>query len=347
MFGKTKLKTLGPAEASLTKYEKTEQAIAGAVAGLQPLIEQRQSAERNLRDAEIAATTGEGGNLEKSRKQVDGAHRAIDEAAGRLRGLRGRLIAGGGELASQHELLAGELPSHHATIREQFAAEWTAACEVFGKVLSKRAALEQLTGNPLDLPQPAAGPHDLGEMARPSQVLDGIRAAIQNIAELSRTRRAAAPMPGETMFDPQGIYQLRHAAGELQPGTLVLECSFPPGELAQLVSAGWAIEAQDPQEIAGRQAARNAARKLKADADAEEARKRQAAEAILKAEIYVDAERRDPRLKWRDGMERKDPNERTRAEFNADEAKRRARPAGPAAQVAADRAAIEAMIDHA
>jgi hypothetical protein len=274
MFGKPRLRSLGPAEAALSTYRKIEQAIEQGVKDLEPLIQRRQEAERSLRDAEIAAATGEGAELPKAQKAVEAALKAIDAQASRLRGLRGRLSARAPELIAAHGALKAELPSYAEAVKEEFAREWEKAVQAFSVALSRRAAIEKLIGESLPLPAPAAGPCDLGDLGKPHAVLGDLRAGIESIASMGRAWPVVAPVPGTpiTPFDPQGIYILRHPASGLPEGTLVVDCSFPEGQLAHLVSAGWAVPAVDPEVQQGLWAARQAARVLKQEEEEAERR---------------------------------------------------------------------------
>jgi hypothetical protein len=174
-------------------------------------------------------------------------------------------------------------------------------------------------------------------------VLTGLQNAIESLAAMGLSRPAvAAPGTVLNIFDPRAVYVLRKPVGGLEAGALVVPASLQEGLLAWLVAMSTtAVLAPDPEAQAGHEAAWNAVRKIKAEADAVELRKHQAIEAELKRKIRAEDEKRDPSLRWVEGSERKDPNERTRSQFNEDQAKRR----GPAAQVASDRASIEAMVD--
>lgn len=258
MFGKTKLKTLGPAEAALADYNKTGGVIAQQVAGLPPLIQKRLDAEKELANAKAAQALGEPADVPRAEKRLQGALAVLEDKADLLRGLRSRLLALSGRLAETQQHLNGDLPEHERELKEGFSTKWRKAIGSFEVLLGERQALEGLLGGKLDLPEPSPASFDVAEIARPHEVVKGLQAAVQDIGQMAQVAaRSHAPTltPGASLinYNPDGVYVLRRATRGLTEGTLVLDASFSAGRLESLVETEWAKPWRDPevQKLAG------------------------------------------------------------------------------------------------
>lgn len=346
MFRKsTSLKSLPAAEAVLEQFTKLDQAIGLRVVGLHPLIRQRLEAERELRNAEAAVAIGEQADAQKVQKRAVAARADLDRAADVLRGLRARQAALGGELVGAREQLSGEMPEHRAAVAEDFRAEWQKAVASFSAVLSRRAAIERICG-PLDLPEATAGTCELeSEVLRPNLALSGLASAIKTLASAADAAKSessiTAPVLGTVavLYDATRVYRLTRATRGLEKDMLVVDASFSEGRLRHLVECGWAVPVRDRDVDRGLRDAKEAAERITREVDFAEKRRLDADSEKRQAERRTEDERRDPSLRWRDGMERRDPND-----VNTSPPRRVVSDSGPAAEVAAGREQIERMV---
>jgi hypothetical protein len=252
--------------AVLERKEKIESAIQSEVLALSGLIENRLQADREFRRMECAAAIGEGAlALPKAQKAAADARSALDQASLRVGGFRAQLGEQGTVLVEKHADLSAEIPKHHARIAEAFAREWAAVVSAFSLALGRRAAIEQLIGQPLNLPEPVVTPADLGDMAVPSKTLKAVEAAIQRIGAF----QDIAQRPLKFHYDRSGVYKLtsdRMVSRGLPKGMIVVDASFEPGRLAQLIELEEARPVADHDIIPGVAVAAAKAEQIKRDA---------------------------------------------------------------------------------
>lgn len=277
---KNESEPLQAAGAVLASYEKLDQTIAAEVANLQPLIGELQTAERELRDSEVAAVLGEQSSVTpaKARKRLDESRGAIEVAGRKLEGLRARLLIITAECPAMHTGLTEVLPAHIAKIADAFEPEWAEACARFGVALGRRQAIERLTGATMMLsdPSPAAAALE-PELTRPFEAAAKLEAAIEHATKMHSATRS------DTILDPHKVYQLCHDARGLPSGALVLSCTYPAGRLAHLLDVKWAMPARDRAADSAMFAIKQAKLQIeeaerKRLADIEEARGKEAAE---------------------------------------------------------------------
>lgn len=276
MFGRKSKAETEAATAVLEAYRRIEAAIEMDVANL-PVLELVE-AERELQNAEVGELFGEqpAAHAAKAQKRVAGARAAIDNAARRLQGLRGRLLTAVAAMPGPHDALMRKLPEHNQAIKTAFEVEWRTACESFGKILGRRAAIEQALGEVMNLPEPSPITAEIEpEIVRPHQQLAELKRCIEKAAE-AETR---VPSRGAAEIDRYWVHVLKQDCRGLPAGTLVIRDTFPDGVLAWLVQIKLAQPWTDPQESAARNTARAA--KLALD-DAERARQAERIEADAK-----------------------------------------------------------------
>jgi hypothetical protein len=244
---------LSAAEVILQRKEKIELAINGEVAGLSGLIAERLATEREFRKLECqAAIGGPASGLKEARKSVADAQAALDSATAKLGGYRMQLGEMGTDLVRDYEQLAAELPQYNARIIGAFAEEWAAALASWSQMLGRRAAIEGVLGQSLDLPDPVAVPAELGDLARPHETVTALSAAIKSIARAKSI--SERPLKSGTFYDPTRIYKLvsdRWESQGLPKGTFVVDASFEPGRLAQILEFEEARPILDRDQIPG------------------------------------------------------------------------------------------------
>ncbi len=252
------------AENVLAARGKRIAAIASEVSKLTEFLALLLAAETCLQEAEASEAVGEAstGTVAKARARVEAIRRDIEAVSSRLAGLRRSAASYGPEMAQRHDALAGEIPERNRALAEAFTAEWKDATERFALMLSKRAAIEKVLGQKLTLPNPTPTDFDLGEVAKPDQLLIALNQAVQS----------AGAVAVETGPDPRGILKpfvpgalyvmdrdFQDSTGPtLQASTLVIEASLEPGWLAHLVRIGDAIPATDSVRSAAVAAAHSA-----------------------------------------------------------------------------------------
>lgn len=147
------------ADVVLQRKQKLDGAIAEGVAALQNLILTQLEAERTFRRGEAAAAIGEpAADLPKAKKAAVDARAALEQASLKLNGLRAALGEHGGALVEAYEALGSAIPEQKRRLISAFADEWRTAVELFSPALARRAAIERLVGETLNLPEPAADP---------------------------------------------------------------------------------------------------------------------------------------------------------------------------------------------
>jgi hypothetical protein len=188
-----------------------EQAITDAESALPQLIDQRLTAQSELATAEANAALDAdknvtGTNLKTARSKLTSAREALDSAVARVSGLKRRRDVQLQSLAEARSQLAELLPDYYREASSQFAEEWHTSVRLFSLTLTRRAALEALTG-PLDLvePGPTGEAVDLGELSEPVEVLRGLTAAVAQIesARAQEVRESRQP----PAYDLDAIYQ--------------------------------------------------------------------------------------------------------------------------------------------
>ena len=347
MFGKQpKLKTLGAAEAALADYAKTGEVIAQQVAGLPALALKRLDAERGLDDAKAAQALGEPADVARAEKHLQAALAVLDAKADLLRGLRARLVGLAPKLAEAHSQLSAELPEHNQNLSASFAAKWSEGVKLFEALLGERNALEQVLGAPMDLPAPTPTPSKPGEAGRPHETATHLETAVETLVGMAKAATAPpaiVPIGSRAVtYDPAGIYVMRRASDGLAAGTLVVPASFSEGVLCSLVHSEWAIPHVDPRLQTILDDARRSQLRIRRELS-------DTAQEHARAAAKKRAEEREAFLR-----KQETPDERADRESREAATKRfdrvladRARPAGPAAQLQADKQALEAMVDRA
>ncbi len=235
------------AENILAARGKRITAIASEVAKLTEHLGALQAADASFQDAQALEAVGEAtaGAVQKARARVESVKADIDALSSRLAGLRRQTASYGPELAQYHRALAGEIPERNRALTESFVSEWTAAVEQFSQMLSKRAAVEQLLGKKLTLPNPTATQFDLREVRRPDELLQELGEAVANCG-------ASAPLdtydPGNVLatYIPGKLYVLAvdfkdQSGPQLSAGSLVCESSFEDHWLQHLVGIRYAV----------------------------------------------------------------------------------------------------------
>jgi hypothetical protein len=150
---------LRAADAVLLRKSKLDSAIGDGVADLQNLILAQLETERAFRRMEAAAAIGEpAADLPKAKKAAADARTALEQAALKLGGYRQAVGEMGGALVEAYEALGSAIPEQNRRLISAFADEWRTAVELFSPVLARRAAIERLVGETLNLPEPAADP---------------------------------------------------------------------------------------------------------------------------------------------------------------------------------------------
>lgn len=244
---------LQAASAVLEKRSKIQSAIDHEVAELSGLIAAQLQTEREFRRLECSKAIGEpAAGLEKARKAAADAKDALQDASFKLGGFRTQLGEMGTDLVRIYDELAAKIPEYNQRIIEAFTTEWEAAVGAFQAALSRRAAIEGLVRQRLNLPDPIPQPTDVGEMGTPHETLAEIGAAIKAIA--SAKTISERPLKSGTFYNPAGIYRLtsdRMASRGLPKGSFVIDASFEPGRLAQLLEHEEARPVLDRDQVQG------------------------------------------------------------------------------------------------
>ncbi|MBZ5620056.1 MAG: hypothetical protein LAQ69_15225 [Acidobacteriia bacterium] len=262
------------AEAVLRREGKIQAAIQDGVLGLADLIAAQLRTEREFRQLEAMAAIGEAApDLPKAKRAAADAKSALQEASLKLGGLRQQVGHLGAELVQKYDTLADEIPRHIARIVQDFTADWQAAVAVFQVALGRRAAIEGLLGEPLALPDPVTMPADIGDDGTPHKTLAELGAAIKSIASMKTI--AERQLSPTTFYDPSKIYKLVSDRWEnrgLPRLALVIDASFEPGRLAQIIELEYARPIQERDLVSGvTTAATKAAAIEKAARDKEQA----------------------------------------------------------------------------
>jgi hypothetical protein len=129
-----------------------------------------------------------------------------------------------------------QLPNFYQAAADEFREEWATAIKVFGHTLSRRLAIEQALGEPLDLlpPMPASEQPDLGELAAPGETVRTLHAAIAQIEashaqELRERARQVPSFDNEAVYEfirPANINGRTYSPGERVVGSLLGEAGF-------------------------------------------------------------------------------------------------------------------------
>ena len=304
------MKSKSMASQALDAFGKTKAAIEQNVTGLQPMIERRLTAERGLAEARGAAALGEPADVKGAEKELGAALAELESASTLLNALRLRLASSAPDLKAAYEGAQKALPEHGERLRADFAREWEAGVAAFAFLLGRRMAVEAHLG-PMRLSSPAPETVKLGEEARPFVEVDELRAAIKHTVaeaghEIGSVEILATGAPVRP-YDPRAVYRLTHRATGLPAGTLVVESSFAPGRLRNLVASEWATPVADEEARLLARRARRVAREVDADRLAEENALRAAEERRMKEENFAEAERRNPALRWREETKEPDP----------------------------------------
>jgi hypothetical protein len=268
------------AGAVLERKAKLETAIADGVAELQNLILAQLESERTFRRLEAAAAIGEPApDLPKAKKAAMDARAALDQASLRLNGFRAAVGELGSPLVETYDRMALEVPRHNAHVAAEFAPEWHAALSNWNLALGRRAAIERVIGQSLDLPEPAPAAVQIGDAARPAEVLSALETGIKAIA--SAKKLSERPLKAGSYRDPLAIFKVTTNYLErrgIAKGTLIIAASLRVGELDQLIELEEVRPILDRDQIPGVTAAA-----LKADQIDKVARDKQLAksEALL------------------------------------------------------------------
>ncbi|MCC6861670.1 MAG: hypothetical protein IT158_24080 [Bryobacterales bacterium] len=249
MFARKKPKGLEAAQAVMEERGKLQRAIDSSVTDLQEAVTARDKAARDLAIASVSgASEAEGAALNQAASRVTAT-------SSKLGVLRDRLVALGPALCQQYDAVRACLPEHRAELLENFTPRWEKACAAYSQVLSERAALEGLLGEPLELGEPQPAPVQLDPNAsRPSGLLAEIRAAIEDTASMREERGRVYAYDPNRPCDPLASYQLVQSACGFPPGSIVVEAMLPPGRLATMIQLGEAVPPQDSAAVAGVQA---------------------------------------------------------------------------------------------
>ena len=251
MFGNSFEKALKAAEGALGKWQKVSSAIDGEqhkLLGLIPKLLETDAAVRHGEAEEVLeGSVGAAAKARKEREQIRGQ---VDTFGERLAGLRTRRAALAGELVQARDGVARELPGHYQALKARLAEEWEKAREVLAPLLARRRQLEQLSGQPLPLPEPAAAPGDAirTEIDEPQARLTEIEAALNMVEYEARTARYASEPGGP---GPYTVYRLQRPApmnkpiGGLPEGSHVVSACLAAGELAHLAQSRWAHPVAD------------------------------------------------------------------------------------------------------
>jgi DNA repair ATPase RecN len=204
---------LDQAQSALSERHKIMAAVTAAERELAPAIERRLAAERHLAEIESGHVLGEvdAKQLTEARKQLADARLEIDSVVARLRGLENRLVAQAAELAEAGDTLSELLPGFAAAVASEFTTEWSQVAAAYGRVLAKRAAIEQALGQTMDLlPPVAAGSEAIDDaIALPQRLSRELEQAASEIE--ARLRQAAQNRRVPATFDPDAIYEFRLA----------------------------------------------------------------------------------------------------------------------------------------
>ncbi len=254
MFEKTKLSSaLSAADSLLAKADKLQKAIEAERSRMPEKIREKEKIGRQILADDAREAVGEDiskSELTKLRNRVASLQADIDSSGRKLRGWRDLLTGLGEQLVSTHTDITSELPAHNEKVIDNFAKEWDKAVAEFNRVVSKRAAVEQMTGITLSLTEPRAGAlPDLGDDEKPAKTLKDLARLTNRIASM---RVTDANLP---IIEKDEPYILTHDARGLEKGTLVTAEMFEENRLAELVKIQWARRYHPKDATAGSWAA--------------------------------------------------------------------------------------------
>jgi hypothetical protein len=275
-----KLKALLGAEGTLEARARIVKALQAEEKRLGELIIVRVSAERELVSAETAVTLGEQADASAAQRKLDDALAAIKRQGSKLAGLRARLASQAVELEAQGVALKSGMPSHVEAIKASFSSEWSQGAAVFGAIMGRRAAIEELIGK-LNLPELRPVTCELpADMTAPWRTMDGINDALEVIAGWSRAAilpQVDAMLPGaHVAYDPTAVYVITNAAAGAEVDSLVQDCSFVPGTLAHFAEIGYAVPLASVDWQRSLEAGSAAARRVSAEQERTREEQRQA-----------------------------------------------------------------------
>jgi hypothetical protein len=267
---------LKAAESILSRRSKIRAALADELGKLQNALDDRIQAERDVQEAEVAETLGEGSGAERARKRLETAHASIAKIGNRLTGLRVALAEQSGDFAKAYDSLNAEVPAHLESLKREFAVEWERAITVFAAALGKKAMLEGLCGEKLTLPEPKPAQNvDLGEAGRPHKILAEVREALAAICA-HIPQRGSDPRNLLEAYHPELVYVLQRdfqdSSGPLlTQGTKVVGISLDGAWLDFLAGVHDALPYLEPgKESAVALAERKIQRIQQAEAEAKE-----------------------------------------------------------------------------
>jgi hypothetical protein len=207
-------RALASATELLEVRAEIERALKASEAEIPKLIEQRLAASSKLAECEASsALTGtEDRDLKAARSALNAARERLDSAMARVSGLKRRRDSQMQQLAQVRAEVEAELPNFYEEAIREFRSEWSSACEIFGKTLARRFAIERATDQELDLLPPAAAsePVDLGELSVPAGTLRDLQAALLQIeaARASELREQRQP----PSYDADGVFEFVRAS---------------------------------------------------------------------------------------------------------------------------------------
>lgn len=241
------------AEALLERKGKIEAVISNEVAGLTRLIADQLEAERLFRRLEGQAAIGEPApGLNQACNAAVAARAALEKASVRLGGLRAQVGDMGTGFARSYDEVAAVLPGYNAGIVAAFAVEWEAASVGWREMLGRRAAIERVLGQPMDLPDALPAAVSLNGLVRPHETLAELAQALKAIgASKAIAERQLKPT---TFYDRTKIYRLvsdRWESRGLAKGVFVVDATFEPGRLAQILELEHARPVLDRDLIQG------------------------------------------------------------------------------------------------
>jgi len=223
---------LAPAEEILLQRQAIARALDAAKSELPGHIEARIAAEAELSEIEASGALGSvtPATVAAAHRKLQATHQALDGCAAKITGLRAKSSAQLPSLVQITDGLRAVTTDLAEKIAEDFRQEYSVACAVFSRTLSRRAAIEALVG-PMDLLPPGPGESvDVGdELGRPFEILNALEAAVREIqatAAMDVRDRAAALRRDGPPYDPTAILEfiqpVRIAGIDYAPGTRTL-----------------------------------------------------------------------------------------------------------------------------
>jgi hypothetical protein len=290
---------------TLQEFTNIEAAIRTDVDRLPELVETCRAAEQDLADVEIAAAGIDAGKdtgaIKKARGTLESSKQALVAASDRLNRWRMKAVSLAPSLAEAHQEACEAMPKFRARLTEAFRPTYEAAAEAWMKAQSERRALEFAVGS-LPLREPEAVPMEIPPgFEIPATIMKDLEAHLGKIAKDAKAAGDTAVLPGEPALptiDPCAPYVLKHDAGGLPAGSVVVEATFSPNRLRRYIHIGWAVPATPAAMSKARRAAEGALRRIEAGRQAEAEGASREEHARLMREQDLEFHKRDP-IGWR------------------------------------------------